>query len=356
MTGRNKVKAIEHEIQTIDLVYAGLEKLPTLSTSHWESHAFSLTWAILRLAMIKANQGDLDEVRNHFNALASIAPSKQVIDNHKFGEQLQCTLAMCLLFNVAHTNRIDPILCRPHGFQTSSTLEQTQTRGFSLPPTSPLLQSPTASLIDEHVLESLKALTALCQTHPGNNHTETQTNDQAIGCMKICLRLADSPISDPSPSQWQDELQGCLSLSALVFIWCFGRRNEATPTAISRVRNEVRQKLTPELICRVVNEVGRSQPLIDLMLWMLIVCGSAAETYDDKLYYSGLIRVLSPEFVDQSFEELEDWGRLMPWIRGCSNSPVKEFWALTTCRPGTLSQYPRQKRRVQCLKEEYSDE
>ncbi|KAK4506080.1 hypothetical protein PRZ48_004045 [Zasmidium cellare] len=339
---RNKeVRAIEHEIKTIDIVYAGLEKLPTLSDIDRPSEALSLTWAILRLALIKAGQGDLDEVVNHLNALATIAPSRDFIERAKFGDHIQCQIAILLLFNIGQMDRVDAVMRYPYGSYETSAMEEVEALGLMLPASCPLVQSSLGSLINEKVLDALKALTALCQTlptfdSPSSYHPVVHNKRQAIGCMKIGFRLGnfDNDMQDHlhGPKTWQDQLEGCLTLSALIFIWCFDRRKDATPTAISHVRDEVRQRLTPELICRAVREVGKSQPLIDLMLWMLIVCGSAAATQDDKMYYSGLIRILAPKFLDRSFEELESWGRQMPWIRGHYNSPVEEFWCLTTGR------------------------
>lgn len=338
MTQKKEVKAIEHEIKTIDIVYAGLERLPTLSAADRDSEGLSLTWAIVRLALIKANQGDLDEVVNHLNALATIAPSREAIERAKFGDHIQCTIAILLLFNVGQMERIDPAMRYPYGYQETSALEEVEALGFILPASCPLLQSPVASLINEQILDALKALTALCQMLPNHDapygYPTVHNKEQAIGCMKIGQRLANFEMQDhlEGPAEWRDQLQGCLTLSALIFIWCFGRRKDATPTAIAYVRDEVRRKLTPELIYRAVREVGRSQPLVDLMLWMLIVCGSTSGTPDDRLYYSGLIRVLAPDFLERSFEELETWGRQMPWIRGHYNSPVEEFWDFSTGR------------------------
>lgn len=82
-----------HECKTMELVASGISQLDKLKGDERRDAACALVWAMIRLATIKVNQGQLDTSLNHLNALALVSPTLKDWESHRFSLHLQCTIA-----------------------------------------------------------------------------------------------------------------------------------------------------------------------------------------------------------------------------------------------------------------------
>lgn len=216
-----------------------------------------------------------------------------------------------------------------------------------------MLDPVVKRLTDPTILDGILALTALYNLIDRGNGFEqslphTHGGRQAFEGVRIALRLAQLDTIQPaefsaeSNSNWRFELQNVLRLTAVLFTWSFARRVSSRWEAISSVQNQLRASLTHNVLSNVVFESRRSTALSDLMLWILIVCGSTTSHADNAVYYADMIRTWFPEAQHVAYQDIKRLGERLPWIDVQENAPVEEFWNMVTAVE------------VPIIKEEYS--
>ncbi|KAF2171546.1 hypothetical protein M409DRAFT_18658 [Zasmidium cellare ATCC 36951] len=262
----NEVEALKHETQTIQVISQALKSTKITSPTSTASANVPLTWAISRLAMIRAQQGDWETALRHMNA---------------------CVMTC------------GPIPSVPYGSTPRSILAEVEALGFKLPLAS--LVSLRRQDIEPELRDILCALSALCFPVPcaAESHA-THLVRQGIEMLKIGLWLAElSPLNhdalgdSPAP-EWHDELQECLRLAASLFV--------LSPSPMSRdATRQLRKKLTPDLLCAATGAQGQAKTAqAALPFWILLVCGATAHDTADQMHFAKLIMISFPGFMDHN--------------------------------------------------------
>lgn len=292
----NQYEALNHETQTIQVISQALRSSKASSTA---STNVPLTWAISRLAMIRAQQGDWETALRHMNACVMTCGPLQSVVNHKFGTHLLCTFMVVLLSNFVVTRSVVPSLWKPYGDPPRSILAEVESLGFKLPLAS--LMSLRGQDMDPELRDILCALSALCFPVPCTTESHaTHLVRQGIEMLKIGLWLAElSPLNhcglgDADSPEWQNKLQECLRWAALLFV--------LSPSPVSRdATRQLRRTLTPELLFWATGSQGQVKTAAaTLPFWILLVCGATAHDTSDQMHFAKLIMKFYPGFLDHA--------------------------------------------------------
>lgn len=329
-----------HENQTFVAVHDGLPQLSTLSGIERSDLACALTWAIIRLATIKVNQGQLETSLQHLNALHFIPWEDW--QNSRFATHFQSAIASLLLANFSQLGQVKPLLHLPFGPLTSWAVDDVLAQGFHVPRGTLMYHTCIQENLQPRISDAILGLTALyniCNSDGDDKKDDSlphvHSGLRASSAVKIALRLAkhSTPLSSPLDCQWDwlAEFQECVRLTALLFTWTFGRKLINRSDAIFSAQRYTRAFLTPRLLHRTLGETGGDQAMVDLFTWILIVCGSASFTDEDREYFVDLIRVFIPRAKNARYAEIRQIGMRMPWIETPNRSPAEEFWELVSC-------------------------
>ncbi|KAK4498229.1 hypothetical protein PRZ48_010886 [Zasmidium cellare] len=339
---QDEVRTMVHESKTMELVASGINQLDKYKGDQRRDQACALIWAMIRLATIKVNQGQLETSLNHLNALVLVSPTLRDWEGHNFALHLQAAIASLFLANFTQSGKVLPLLHTPFGTVQTSAVADVKAQGYMVPDRAVMLDPSIKRLTDPAILDGILALTALYNISGRGFDTaqqslpHTHTGRQAFEGVRIALRLAQLDTTPPEQFSadrnrtWRHGLQNVLRLTAVLFTWAFARRVSTRWEAISSVRNQLHTALTTHLLSNVVFESRRSKPLADLMLWILIVCGSTTSRAENMLYYAELIRTWFPEAQDVKYEDIRKLGERLPWIDVEDNPPVGEFWGMVT--------------------------
>lgn len=90
---QDEVRTMVHESKTMELVASGIGHLSKFKGEQRRDAACALIWAMIRLATIKVNQGQLETSLNHINALVLVSPTLKDWEGHKFAAHLQSAIA-----------------------------------------------------------------------------------------------------------------------------------------------------------------------------------------------------------------------------------------------------------------------
>ncbi|KAK4506312.1 hypothetical protein PRZ48_000042 [Zasmidium cellare] len=295
----NEVEALKHETQTIQVISKALKSSAAETSPKAADANVSLTWAISRLAMIRAQQGDWETALRHMNACVMTSGPIPSVVNHKFGSHLLCTFMIVLLSNFIVTRAVVPNLWQPYGESSRSILAEVEALGFKLPLAS--LMSLRGQDIDSELRDILCALSALCFPVPCAQESHaTHLVRQGIEMLKIGLWLAElSPLNhdalgDAPAPEWHEELQDCLRLAASLFV--------LSPSPMSRdATRNLRRKLTPALLLSAIGAQEQAKTVrAALPFWILLVAGATAHDTADQMHFAKLITRFYPGFFDHA--------------------------------------------------------
>lgn len=107
--------------------------------------------------------------------------------------------------------------------------------------------------------------------------------------------------------------------------------------AILSAQRYIRAFLTQDLIQQALLISASAHDraaVVDLILWLLVINGSAASRGVDKEHWAGLIRGLIPNAVEVSYGEVRKLGLKLPWIETGVGSSTEEFWGVVGCGGG----------------------
>lgn len=90
---RDELKTMVHESKTMGLIASGITQLGKLEGEQRRDAACALIWAMVRLATIKVNQGQLETSLDHLNALVLVSPTLKDWEGHRFALHLQSAIA-----------------------------------------------------------------------------------------------------------------------------------------------------------------------------------------------------------------------------------------------------------------------
>ena len=335
---QDEARSIVHEDLTMMHVAKGLPQLDTLGTVQRKALACALVWAIMRLATMKVNSGQLDVSMYHLNALALI--DREDWEDSKFAPHFQAAIASLLLANFHQAGKVKPLLHLPFGPMTTDAVQDVEDAGYEVPEGAIMLQREVQAFLQPRVTDALLGLTALynlCEqaTSDGSvpHMNSGKTSSQAV---KIALRLArySTPTSSPAEAGWDwlADFQECVRQTGLLWTWTFGRKVLQTTVAISSAQRYISAKLEPQLLRKVLDECDNSPAMVDLLTWVLIVCGSATTSIRDRQTYASLIRAILPGATKTSYSQIQHLGTKLPWIELSSNSPTEEFWSVVSSK------------------------
>ncbi|SMQ51798.1 unnamed protein product [Zymoseptoria tritici ST99CH_3D7] len=336
---RDEWKSMWHENVAISHMRNGLAIVNTLNPQDRTPLARALTWAIIRLATIKINQGQLETSISHLNALALIAPDMTEWEGTPFGGHFQTATASLLLANYTQSTRVRKSLHLPFGPMTTTAVSDVTSTDFFIPSNAIMLAPILSTLLSASLIDALTALTALYNTTAAvSSLPHTHTGVQAREAVKISLRLARlGPVEHepfPSPGRsWQLEFAECVRLTALLFTWEFGRNSSSQNDTVASARRHNRAFLTARVLGRVFDEVEWKESedrraVSDLVLWMLVVCGSTTPIPEDRIYYANLARIYFPDSWKWGYEDVQRLGRVLPWIEPPEDPPAEAWWEI----------------------------
>lgn len=333
---QDETRSIIHENNTMIYISQGLPQLDTLGFVRRRELACALVWAIIRLATMKVNSGQLAVSMHHLNALALI--SREDWKDSKFAPHFQAATASLLLANFHQAGKVKPLLHLPFGPMTTDAVSEAEAEGYEVPEAALMLQREVAGFLQPRVTDALLGLTALYNLCERNQSTSDgsvphmNTGKQASQAVKIALRLArcSTPTSSPTEAGWDwiADFQECIRLTGLLWTWTFGRKVLQTTEAISSAQSHISATLTPQLLRIVLDKCNNSSAMIDLLTWVLIVCGSATSSMHDRQAYANLIRAILPSATKISYTQIQGLGTKLPWIELSSSSPTKDFWSI----------------------------
>lgn len=130
-------------------------------------------------------------------------------------------------------------------------------------------------------------------------------------------------------NSWRAQFAECARLTGLLFTWSFGRNVDSQKNdSIASARRHNRAFLTPILIECLLEEAGGDRAVYDLLLWILIVCGSTTSHHEDRTYFAALIRMFYPDCGRWPTEHVRELGKVLPWIEieGQEERPWEGFW------------------------------
>ncbi|GIZ48562.1 hypothetical protein CKM354_001161600 [Cercospora kikuchii] len=333
---QDEARSILHEDQTMMHISQQLPQLDRLAPEARSEMACALMWSIIRLATMKVNSGQLDESMMHLNALALI--DREDWEHSKFAPHYQSAMASLLLANFHQAGKVKPLLHMPFGSMATNAVDDVEADGYEVPDAALMLQWEISGFVPPRVTDALLGLTALyniCGAESGTKDESVphmHSGQKASQAVKIALRLArySTPASSPADAgyDWIADFQECVRLTGLLWTWTFGRKVLQNTEAIVSTQKHISATLTPALLRKVLDECGNTKAMSDLLVWMLIVCGSATSSIRGRQEYANLVRAILPGATNTSYGQIRLLGTKLPWIELSSDSPTEDFWHL----------------------------
>ncbi|KAF2206409.1 hypothetical protein CERZMDRAFT_53188 [Cercospora zeae-maydis SCOH1-5] len=342
---QDEARSILHEDQTMMHISQGLPQLDRLAPEARSEMACALMWSIIRLATMKVNSGQLDASMMHLNALALI--DREDWEHGKFAPHFQSAMASLLLANFHQAGKVKPLLHMPFGNMATNAVDDVEADGYKVPDEALMLQWELSGFVQPRVTDALLGLTALyniCDDESGAADTSVphmHSGAKASQAVKIALRLArySTPASSPADVcyNWIADFQECVRLTGLLWTWTFGRKVLQNTEAIVSTQRHITATLTPELLHNVMNKCNSTHAMSDLLVWMLIVCGSATSSIRGRQEYATLVREILPRATSISYAQIRLLGTKLPWIELSSDdSPTEHFWHLVVSASAVL--------------------
>ncbi len=239
-------------------------------------------------------------------------------------------------------NQIRVLIIEDEAVLAMDLCDTLEAEGYEVPEAALILQFELQSYIQPRVADALLGLTALyniCEdetVQSDGSLPHMHSGQKASQAVKIALRLArySTPTSSPAETGWDwlADFQEWLRLTGLLWTWTFGRKVLQNTEAVLSTQRHIGNTLTPQLLRKVLDKCNNNPAMVDLLTWMLIVCGSATHSIKKRQFYASLLRAILPRAVDMAYSQIRTLGRKLPWIELSSDSPVEDFWHVVRSR------------------------
>ena len=209
-----------------------------------------------------------------------------------------------------------------------------------MPATSALLLPAASRYMSPKILDIYLAISVI-RTEIGSRASFPGQTQRCLAreSMKLALRLvylgqeaSDTAVKNQTPTAFSAaavaslQLNECLRLTALLFVWRFQRKISATSRPMRFCHGQVVSLLKSIEVRYVFVKSDDGSFGANLLLWMLIILGSTASSDSELQVCIELTRRHLPDRTHDKWERARSICETFLWLHREGQSPVEEFW------------------------------